>query len=146
MSSSPANNRETINVSNTHTIISFNMMNVTKFTSTNIVMWSRQLHALFGGYDLAGYIDGCHHLFPALTNEGIVTTNPDVFFTSRPPYLLRFSWSDLILASAYSTHCYNCGRDLDIRQTESCSLETIWRINWNIWRKITRPLMIIFKA
>jgi len=34
------------------------MTNVTKLTPTNFLMWKRQVHALFDGYDLAGYLDG----------------------------------------------------------------------------------------
>ena len=54
MSVSPANQSETINVSDSRTITNVNMTNVTKLNSTNYIMWSRQVHALFDGYDLAG--------------------------------------------------------------------------------------------
>lgn len=77
MSNSPATHSETINLSETNTILNINMSNVTKLTSTNFVMWSRQVHALFDGYDLAGHLDGSVDIPPpTLTTDGTVTANP----------------------------------------------------------------------
>ncbi|KAL1218839.1 Retrovirus-related Pol polyprotein from transposon RE2 [Cardamine amara subsp. amara] len=33
------------------------MTNITKLNTTNFLMWSKQIHALLDGYDLAGYLD-----------------------------------------------------------------------------------------
>lgn len=53
------------------------MSNVTKLTSSNFLMWSRQVHALLDGYDLAGYIDGSVVVPSAtLTTDKGVTPNP----------------------------------------------------------------------
>ena len=41
-------------VINNKTLLSVNMTNVAKLTSLNHLMWSRQVHALFDAYDLAG--------------------------------------------------------------------------------------------
>lgn len=65
------------------------MTNVTKLTSTNFVMWSRQVHALFDGYDLAGHIDGSIIIPPpTLTTEGIISTNPAYTLWKRQDRLL----------------------------------------------------------
>lgn len=89
MSSSPAYHSETINVSDNQTILNVNMTNVTKLTSTNFVMWSRQVHALFDGYDLAGFIDGSVIIPPpTLTTEGTIATNPAYTLWKRQDRLL----------------------------------------------------------
>ncbi|XP_010490132.1 PREDICTED: uncharacterized protein LOC104767861 [Camelina sativa] len=51
-------------------LVNVNMSNVTKLTSTNFLMWKRQVHALCNGYDLAGYLDGS-------------TTAPDATLTTE---------------------------------------------------------------
>lgn len=45
-------------VTNSQTLLTINMTNVTKLTSSNYLMWSLQIHALLDGYDLAGHLDG----------------------------------------------------------------------------------------
>lgn len=54
------------------------MMNVTKLTASNFLMWSRQVHALLEGYDLVGFIDGSLEIPPAtITNDAAETiVNP----------------------------------------------------------------------
>ena len=77
MSVSPANQSETINVSDSRTITNVNMTNVTKLNSTNYIMWSRQVHALFDGYDLAGHLDGSVEIPPpTIDNDDVFSTNP----------------------------------------------------------------------
>lgn len=96
MSTSPTdtNRSETITVSETATLLNVNMTNVTKLTSTNFIMWSRQVHALFDGYVLAGYLDGSVVIPPpTLTIDGVTSENP--------PYLLwkrqdRLVYSNLL--------------------------------------------------
>lgn len=52
------------------------MTNVTKLNSTNFLMWSRQVHALFDGYDLAGYLDGSVVIPPStMTANGTTSAN-----------------------------------------------------------------------
>ena len=59
------------------TLLNINMNNVTKLTPTNFLMWRRQVHALFDGYDLAGYLDGSITAPDTqLTTDGITTANP----------------------------------------------------------------------
>ena len=58
MSTSRTSSSETILVSDSQNLLNLNMTNVTKLTSSNFLMWSRQVHALLDGYDLTGYIDG----------------------------------------------------------------------------------------
>lgn len=48
---------ETVTINN-QTVLNVNMFNVAKLTNTNYLMWSHQVHALFDGYELAGYLDG----------------------------------------------------------------------------------------
>ncbi|XP_010456798.1 PREDICTED: uncharacterized protein LOC104738300 [Camelina sativa] len=58
-------------------LVNVNMSNVTKLTATNFMMWSRQVHALLDGYDIAGYLDGS--VSPpdsTLTNGCVSTPNP----------------------------------------------------------------------
>lgn len=74
---SPHSTIETIAISATTSILNINMSNVTKLTSSNFLMWSRQVHALLDGYDLAGYIDGSVVVPSAtLTTDEGVTPNP----------------------------------------------------------------------
>ena len=74
---SPASTIETITVSNNTTLLNINMTNVTKLTASNFLMWSRQVHTLLEGYDLAGHIDGSLEIPPAtLTTDGAITPNP----------------------------------------------------------------------
>ncbi|CAA7035663.1 unnamed protein product [Microthlaspi erraticum] len=68
---------ETVVVSNSVSIVHVNMSNVTKLTATNFIMWSRQVHALFDGYDLAGYLDGSIEVPPpTITTDNVVSVNP----------------------------------------------------------------------
>nr|BAA78425.1 polyprotein [Arabidopsis thaliana]BAK41505.1 polyprotein [Arabidopsis thaliana]BAK41506.1 polyprotein [Arabidopsis thaliana]BAK41508.1 polyprotein [Arabidopsis thaliana]BAK41509.1 polyprotein [Arabidopsis thaliana] len=54
------------------------MSNVTKLTSTNYLMWSRQVHALFDGYELAGFLDGSTTMPPAtIGTDAAPRVNPD---------------------------------------------------------------------
>lgn len=58
MSNDSTRSTETIIVSNTRTLLNVNMSNVTKLTSTNYLMWNRQVHSLLDSHDLAGHVDG----------------------------------------------------------------------------------------
>lgn len=89
MSASPATQSETINVSDPNTITNVNMTNVTKLNSTNYIMWSRQVHALFDGYDLAGYLDGSMVTPPpTVDTEGTLSLNPAYLLWKRQDRLI----------------------------------------------------------
>lgn len=52
-------------------------------------MWSLQVHALFDGHDLAGYLDGSTIvLAPTITNNNEVTINPAYTFWKRQDKLI----------------------------------------------------------
>ena len=100
MSVFQATNGETVNVSNPNTIINVNMTNVTKLTSTNYIMWSRQVHVLFDGYNLAGYLDGSVLTPPpTLSNEGTSETNPEFLIWKRQDRLIYSAILGAISAS-----------------------------------------------
>ncbi|XP_010474124.2 PREDICTED: uncharacterized protein LOC104753590 [Camelina sativa] len=91
-SNSPASVSETIVVSPSSTLVNVNMMNVTKLTASNFLMWSRQVHALLDGYDLAGYIDG------SLTVPPLTVTAADFFFAN--PDFVVWKRQDRLIYSA----------------------------------------------
>lgn len=78
---SPATSPETIAVSASVTLLNVNMTNVTKLTDSNLLMWSRQVHALLDGYDLTGYID-----------RSLIVPSPTIIvadaYTVNPAYTL----------------------------------------------------------
>ena len=92
-SNTAALHSETITVSNTTTLLNLNMTNVTKLTSSNFLMWGRQVHALLNGYDLTGHIDGSG-VVPAatITNAaGSLATNPAYTLWKRQDRLIYSS-------------------------------------------------------
>ncbi|XP_019092286.1 PREDICTED: uncharacterized protein LOC109129111 [Camelina sativa] len=81
---------ESITVSDNPTLLSVNMTNVTRLTTTNFLMWSRQVHALLNGYALAGYLDGSS-IPPSLTitsDVGVVSPNPAFLLWQRQDQLI----------------------------------------------------------
>ncbi|XP_010418735.1 PREDICTED: uncharacterized protein LOC104704325 [Camelina sativa] len=81
---------ESIAITDTHTLLSVNMTNVTRLTTTNFLMWSRQVHALLNDYSLAGYLDGSTTV-PSLTittEDGVVKPNPDYLLWQRQDQLI----------------------------------------------------------
>ena len=65
------------------------MSNITKLTPTNYLMWSRQVHALLDGYDLAGYIDGSITApSETINTAGTATTNTAYKFWKRQDKLI----------------------------------------------------------
>ena len=84
MTSTPTGSTETIAFSETPTLLNINMSNITKLTPTNYLMWSRQVHALLDGYDLAGYIDGSITApSETINTAGTATTNTAYKFWKR---------------------------------------------------------------
>lgn len=61
-------------------LLHVNMTNIVKLSSINYLMWSRQVLALFDGYELSGYMDGSSVPPPAtvMNDEGISIPNPIV--------------------------------------------------------------------
>lgn len=90
MANSPASSTETVLISNDkNTILNVNMSNVTKLTASNFLMWSRQIHALLDGYDLAGHIDGSQIIpSPTMTTEAGTETNPAYTIWKRQDRLI----------------------------------------------------------
>ena len=60
-----------------HTLLSINLSNVTKLSSTNYLTWSLQIQSLLEGYDLHHFIDDTHTPPPpTITITGVVSPNP----------------------------------------------------------------------
>ena len=58
------------------TVLSINMMNVSKLTSNNYLMWSLQVHAHLDGHGLAGHLDGSTIVpTPTITANGVTFEN-----------------------------------------------------------------------
>ncbi|CAA7031672.1 unnamed protein product [Microthlaspi erraticum] len=74
---------------NNQTILTINMTNVSKLTTTNYLMWSLQTHALLDGYDLASHLDGSA-VVPAetITTGDQVTVNPEFTLWKRQDKLI----------------------------------------------------------
>lgn len=85
----PALTGETVDVSNTTKILNINMTNVTKLTSSNFLMWSKQIHVLLDGYDLAVHIVGSA-ITPAttLTTDDGLVPNPAYTLWKRQDRLI----------------------------------------------------------
>ncbi|XP_019085380.1 PREDICTED: uncharacterized protein LOC109126332 [Camelina sativa] len=80
---------ETITVSASQSILSVNMMNMTKLTSTNFLMWSRQVRALLDSYDLIAYVDETVVVPPlTTTTDGVTSDNPDYKIWKRQDRLI----------------------------------------------------------
>lgn len=88
-SQAPTFTTETVPVSTTETLLNVNMTNVTKLTSSNFLMWNRQVHALLDGYDLAGYIYGTTVAPPpTITTDAGVVPNPAFNLWTRQDKLI----------------------------------------------------------
>ncbi|XP_010513458.1 PREDICTED: uncharacterized protein LOC104789463 [Camelina sativa] len=76
-------------VTTTPTLFNMKTSSVMKLNSTNYLMWSLQINALFDGYELCGYLDGFVVLLPAtVTVDTIITVNPAFTFWNRQDKLL----------------------------------------------------------
>lgn len=102
MAHSPLSSTETVPISDPNNLLNVNMNNVTKLTASNFLMWSRQVHVLLDGYDLAGYIDGST-VAPPLTIdvEGVLSPNPAFTRWKRQDKLL---YSSLLGAITVTVH------------------------------------------
>lgn len=62
---------------NSSSLLNINMSNITKLSSSNYLVWSRQVHALLDGYELASHLDESAALpVPSLTVDNVTTVNP----------------------------------------------------------------------
>ena len=67
-------------------------------------MWSRQVNALFDGYDLSGHLDGSMTIPPpTITTDGQITTNPAYQLWKRQDRLI---YSPSILIRSFSHQPY----------------------------------------
>ncbi|CAA7029995.1 unnamed protein product [Microthlaspi erraticum] len=75
-------------------LVHVNMTTITKLSATNYIMWRRQVHALFDGYELATYLDLSKPVpNPLITLPGATTT------TENPAHTL-YKRQDKLLYSA----------------------------------------------
>ncbi|XP_010485012.1 PREDICTED: uncharacterized protein LOC104763323 [Camelina sativa] len=73
----------------TSSLLHINMTNVTKLTSTNYLMWSRQVNALLDGYDLGTFLDvEATKPDPMITTAGSTTANPAYAVWTRQDKLI----------------------------------------------------------
>ncbi|XP_019087559.1 PREDICTED: uncharacterized protein LOC109127384 [Camelina sativa] len=103
MSTSNMSTADTVAVSTT-SLVYVNTSNVMKLSSTNFLMWSRQIHALFDGYDLANYLDGTVPVPPetiSATDGTPPTANPAFGLWRRQDKLV---YSALLGAISASVH------------------------------------------
>nr|CAN74186.1 hypothetical protein VITISV_027199 [Vitis vinifera] len=60
-----------------HPLLTINLSNITKLSSTNYLTWSIQIQSLLEGYDLHHFIDGAHTPPPpTVTVTGVASPNP----------------------------------------------------------------------
>lgn len=78
---------EVINTGNTSNVVSVNMVNVTKLSSTNYITWSAQIKSLLRGYDLLKHIDATA-IPPPMTNTGSDEPNPNYIIWQRQDSLV----------------------------------------------------------
>ncbi|CAA7020211.1 unnamed protein product [Microthlaspi erraticum] len=91
---------ENIITTDSSNLLHVNMTNVTKLTSTNFLMWSRQVQALLDGYVLGGYIDGFLVVPPAtITTAEVVTPNPAYTLWQRQDKLIYSALLGAIIVS-----------------------------------------------
>ncbi|XP_010552413.1 PREDICTED: uncharacterized protein LOC104822764 [Tarenaya hassleriana] len=57
-------------------LITINVTNITKLSTTNYLTWSLQLRSLLQGYDLQDYLEPENNVSPTITEESVVKPNP----------------------------------------------------------------------
>lgn len=115
---SPAANSEMIDVSQTPTLININMTNH-KCKQANLYQLHHvepQVHALFDGYDLAGYLDEYVLIPPStITTDGQTSSNPAYLLWKRHDRLIysallraiSTSLQPLLYAVTMSSHIWD---------------------------------------
>ena len=74
---------------NSSALLSVNMTNIVKLTATNYLVWSRQVHALLDGYELASYLDeSAPKPEPTITVDDVTSTNPAFTLWKRQDKLI----------------------------------------------------------
>ena len=101
--SSPPTITDAIHVNN-HALLNINMVNVTKLTAMNYLMWKLQVHALVDGYGLASHLDGST-VIPSttVTISDVVSQNPEFVLWHRQDKLIYSSLLGSISLNVQST-------------------------------------------
>ncbi|KAL6345730.1 hypothetical protein AAG906_017472 [Vitis piasezkii] len=77
-----------------HPLLTINLSNITKLSSTNYLTWSLQIQSLLEGYDLHHFIDGAHTPPPpTITIIGVASLNPAYTTWKRQPLIARTTTS-----------------------------------------------------
>ncbi|KAL6334071.1 hypothetical protein AAG906_001832 [Vitis piasezkii] len=77
-----------------HPLLTINLSNITKLSSTNYLTWSLQIQSLLEGYDLHHFIDDTHTPPPpTITITGVASPNPTYTTWKRQD---RFIFSSLL--------------------------------------------------
>ncbi|XP_020874752.1 uncharacterized protein LOC110226675 isoform X2 [Arabidopsis lyrata subsp. lyrata] len=78
MATIAADQSQVINLNlNATSIVNINMANVTKLTTSNYIMWSRQVHAILDGYGLAKHLDALANVpDKEITVNAVTSPNP----------------------------------------------------------------------
>lgn len=73
-------------------LLTINLSNITKLTTTNYITWSLQIRTLLEGYDLHGFIDGTSPSSqPKVTSGDTTSTNPAYLTWKRQDRLIFFA-------------------------------------------------------
>ncbi|XP_020876480.1 uncharacterized protein LOC110227227 [Arabidopsis lyrata subsp. lyrata] len=138
---------------NATSLLNINMTNVTKLTTTNFLMWKRQVFAIFDGYDLAGYLDGSTVAPDAvITTVGIASANPAYKHWKRQDQLNYAALIGAISASVQpllskATTTAAIWRTLhDTYANPSRSHIKVLRGQLENWRKGTKSIEVYFQG
>ncbi|RVW24244.1 Retrovirus-related Pol polyprotein from transposon RE1 [Vitis vinifera] len=72
-----------------HPLLTINLSNITKLSSTNYLTWSLQIQYLLEGYDLHHFIDDTHTPPPpTITITGVASPNPAYTICKRQDHLI----------------------------------------------------------
>ncbi|RVX00914.1 Retrovirus-related Pol polyprotein from transposon RE2 [Vitis vinifera] len=74
-----------------HLLLTINLSNITKFSSTNYLTWSLQIQSLLEGYDLHHFIDGAHTPPPPTVNVTAIASPNSGYTTWKRQDRLIFS-------------------------------------------------------
>ena len=74
---------------NSSALLNINMTNIVKLTATNYLVWSRQVHALLDGYELASHLDeSTPQPEPTITVDDVTSPNPAFTLWKRQDKLI----------------------------------------------------------
>ena len=148
--SSPPTITDAIHVNN-HALLNINMVNVTKLTAMNYLMWKLQVHALVDGYGLASHLDGST-VIPSttVTISDVVSQNPEFVLWHRQDKLIYSSLLGSIslnvqstlsqtttAAEIWSTLADTCGESQSLKKN-FCKLQTNTQTRIRMKNRITK--------